>query len=102
MSFLPIINIDSKEYRQFDISIALQKLYYQPSGYHRIVKKLFDAFQDLGFDFTIDEVEKWLERQLLHLIHKPVPKYISRVSFNTIITPMEVIQAGILYMHMMK
>ena len=56
MTSLPIINIDSKEYRKLDISIALQKLYYQPSGYYRTVKKLHEASQNIGFDFTLDEV----------------------------------------------
>src|SRR5271154_6753267 len=50
------------------------------------------------FDFILSEINKWLKRQLLHLIHKARPKYISCVSFNTIIVPMEVIQADILYM----
>ena len=48
--------------------------------------------------FILVEVEEWLERQLLYLIHKAQPKYIPCVSFNTIIVPMEVIQANILYM----
>src|SRR5438552_10151040 len=87
MTFLPIINIDSKEYCKLDISIALQKLYYQFSGYYRTVKKLFYISQNIGFDFTLEEIQDWLERQLLYLIHKPASKYILRVSFNTIITP---------------
>ena len=32
------------------------------------------------------------------MIHKAWPKYILKVSFNTIITPLKVIQADILYM----
>ena len=98
MTFLPIINIDSKEYHKLDISIALQKLYYQPSGYQKIIKKLFEASQNIGFDFILKEVKEWLEKQLIYLIHKARPKYIPCVNFNTIIISMEVIQADILYM----
>jgi len=95
---LPIININSKEYRKLDISIALQKLYYQPSGYYRTVKKLHEASQNIGFNFILDEVQEWLERQALYQIHKPHPKYIPRASFNNITVPMEVIQADLCYM----
>src|SRR5438552_5584451 len=98
MTFLPIINIDSKEYCKLDISIALQKLYYQPSGYYRTVKKLHEASQNIGFNFILDEVQEWLERQALYQIHKPHPKYIPRASFNNITVPMEVIQADLCYM----
>ena len=97
MTSLPIINIDSKKFCKLDISIALQKLYYQTSGYQRIVKKLFETLQNIEFDFTLEEVKEWLEKQLIYLIHKARPKYIPKVSFNTIITSLEVIQADILY-----
>ena len=94
----PLIYIDSRKVRELEILIALQKIYYQPSGYQRTVKNLFEASKQAGFDFTLSEINEWLERQLLYLIHKARPKYIPCVSFNTIIVPMEVIQADILYM----
>ena len=94
----PLIYIDSGKVRELEISIALQKIYYQPSGYQRTAKNLLDASKQAGFDFTLVEIEEWLEKQLLHLIHKARPKYIPCVSFNTVIVPMEVIQADILYM----
>src|SRR5438477_12660466 len=94
----PLICIDSGKVRNLEISIALQKIYYQPSGYQRTAKNLFETSNQVGFDFTLFEIEEWLEKQLLHLIHKTRPKYIPCVSFNTIIVPMEVIQADILYM----
>ena len=59
---IPIIQIDSGKARKLDISIALQKIYYQPSGYQRTVKKLFEASQKAGHDFALDEVKDWLER----------------------------------------
>jgi hypothetical protein len=54
----PVINIDPLEFRKFDISIALQKIYYNPSGYQRTSKKLYEASQSAGFDFSLDEVQK--------------------------------------------
>src|ERR1043166_6743409 len=98
MSLIPIIQIDSGEARKLDISIALQKIYYQPSGYQRTVKKLYEASKKAGFDFSLDEVRDWLERQAVHQIHMPRPRYIPRASFCSITTPNEVHQADVLYM----
>src|SRR5436305_11892186 len=97
----PIIRIDSSEVQKLDMDIALQKIYYQPAGYHRTAKKLYEASsfsQKTGYDFTLDEVRDWLERQAVHQIHKPRPRYIPRASFSSITTPNEVHQADILYM----
>ena len=94
----PAIIIDPLESRKFDISIALQKIYYLPSGYQRTSKKLYEASQKTGFDFTLDEINNWLERQVIYQIHKPRPKFIPYASFNNITVPMEVIQADILYL----
>src|SRR5215475_8445958 len=98
MSLIPIIQIDSDEARKLDVSIDLQKIYYQPVGYHRTAKKLFKASCDAGHDFTLEEVSDWLERQAVHQLHKPRPRYISRVSFSSITTPNELHQADVLYM----
>lgn len=95
---IPIIQIDSGEARKLDISIALQKIYYQPSGYQRTVKKLLKASKNAGHDFTLDEVKDWLERQTVYQIHMPRPRYIPRASFSTITIPNEVHQADVLYM----
>src|SRR5436305_4864387 len=97
----PIIRIDSSEAQKLDMAIALQKIYYQPAGYHRTAKKLYEASsfgQKTGYDFTLDEVRDWLERQAVHQIHKPRPRYIPRASFSSITTPNKVHQADILYM----
>src|SRR6266480_7644730 len=94
----PIIRIDSSEAQKLDMAIALQKIYYQPAGYYRTAKKLYEASQKSGYDFTLDEVRDWLERQAVHQIHKPRPRYIPRASFSSITTPNEVHQADILYM----
>ena len=82
----PIIRIDSSEAQKLDMAIALQKIYYQPAGYHRTAKKLNEASQKTGYDFTLDEVRDWLERQAVHQIHKPHPRYISQASFSSITT----------------
>ncbi|RHZ80701.1 hypothetical protein Glove_132g62 [Diversispora epigaea] len=94
----PVIFIDSQKARELDISIDLPKIYYHPSGYQRTSKKPYDVSHNAGFDFTLAEVQEWLERQLLHLIHKPRPKYIPCASFNKITVPMKVIQADLCYM----
>src|SRR5271155_5413273 len=94
----PLIHIDSEKIRKLEISIALQKIYYQPSGYQRIAKNLLEVSKQAGFDFTLSEINEWLERQLLYLIHKARPKYIPCASFNKITIPIEIIQADILYM----
>ena len=97
-SLIPIIYIDSTKARKLDVSIALQKIYYQPSGYQRTIKSLYNVSKNSGYDFTFDEVQDWLERQAIHQIHKPRPKYIPRVGFNSITIPNELHQADILYM----
>ena len=73
---IPLVQIDSNEARNLDISIALQKIYYQPSGYQRIAKKLHKSSLDSGYDFSLDEVRDWLEKQAVHQIHMPCSKYI--------------------------
>ena len=73
---LSIIQIDSGETRKLDISIDLQKIYYQPICYQRNAKKLLEASLKAGHDFTLDEVNDWLERQAVHQIHKSRPRYI--------------------------
>ena len=97
---IPIIQIDSEEARKIDVASALRKIYYQPSGYQRTAKKLLmtASAKNAEYDFIIDEVKDWLERQAVHQIHKPRPKYIPRASFSSIASPNEAHQADILYM----
>ena len=95
---IPIIQIDSNEAQKLDVSIALQKIYYQSLGYQRTVKKLFEASRNAGYDFTLAEVEDWLKRQAVYQIHKSQPKFIPRASFTSITTPNEVHQVDVLYM----
>ena len=53
MLSIPIIQIDSGNVRKLDISIALRKIYYQPNGYQRTVKKLYEASLKTGHNFII-------------------------------------------------
>ena len=59
------------------MAIALQKIYYQPAGYHRTAKKLYEASQKTGYDFTLDEVRDWLERHLGELLYFRVGCFVS-------------------------
>ncbi|RHZ62078.1 hypothetical protein Glove_344g7 [Diversispora epigaea] len=97
---LPVISIDSRKARELDISIDLQKIYYHPSGYQRTSKKLYEVSQKAGFDFTLTEVQEWVERQALHQIHMPRPKsrFIPCVSFSNITVPFHIIQGDTCYM----
>src|SRR6185437_6380259 len=98
MLSIPIIQIDYGKARELDISIALRKIYYQPNGYQRTVKKLYKASLKAGHNFIIEEVHNWLKRQVLYQIHKPRPRFIPRASFNSMQVPNECHQADILYM----
>ena len=56
MSLIPIIQIDSDEARKLNIYIDLQKIYYQPLGYQRTIKKLFKTLRNTRYDFSLNEV----------------------------------------------
>lgn len=97
-SRVPTILIKPEIAHKLDISIALKKLYYQPACYQRTAKKLHKASQDAGYDFSLKEVQEWLEKQAIHQIYRPRPRYIPQASFNKITRPNEVHQADVLYM----
>src|SRR5271170_1251149 len=86
---IPIIQIDSEEARKIDVTSVLRRIYYQPSGYQRTAKKLLmtASAKNAEYDFIIDEVKDWLERQAVHQIHKPRPKYIPRARLSSITMP---------------
>ncbi|CAB5364897.1 unnamed protein product [Rhizophagus irregularis] len=46
-------------------------------------QKLYETSQNAGYDFTLDEVQDWLERQAVHQVHKPRPRFIPRVGHVT-------------------
>ena len=84
--------------RNVEVTSTLCKIYYQPSGYQRTAKKLHESLIQAGYNFSLDEVQDWLERQAVHQVYKPRPKYIPRISFSSIQVPNEVHQADVLYM----
>jgi len=90
---LPFIFIDPKD----EIWIVCRNLYYKPQGYYTSAKKLLDVCKKAGHNFLLDDVKKWLDRQVIYQIHRPRPKFIPCVGFGNITIPMEVIQADILY-----
>jgi len=94
----PSILVDPNKARELDISIALSKIYYQPTGYHIPVKHLHKASRNAGYNFSFKEVQSWLEKQAIHQIHKSRPRYIPQASYANIIHPNEVHQADVLYM----
>lgn len=95
---IPIIQIDSDEARKVDVASALRRMYYQPTGYQRTAKKLHESVVQAGHDFSLDEVQDWLEKQAVHQVYKPRPRFIPHASFITIQVPNEVHQADVLYM----
>jgi hypothetical protein len=98
LPLIPIIQIDSDEARNVEVALTLCRLYYQPVGYQRTAKKLHESAKQAGHNFSLDEVNDWLERQAVHQVHKPKPKYIPRASFCSVQAPNEVHQADVLYM----
>src|SRR5690349_8775336 len=94
----PSILVDPNKARELDISIALCKIYYQPTGYHISAKYLYNASRNAGYNFSFKEVQNWLEKQAIHQIHKARPQYIPQASYTKITRPNEVHQADVLYM----
>lgn len=83
---IPIIQINTFRRDELGISTTLQKIYYQPAGYQKNAKKFHKASQKAEYDFSLNEVKDWLEKQAVYQIHKPYPRYISRASFCSITT----------------
>ena len=80
----PVIYIDSQRAYDLDREIALQKIYYRPEGYYRTVEKMHNACKKAGYNFSLNDIKEWLEKQILYLIHKPRPRFIQYASFNGI------------------
>src|SRR5204862_2617699 len=67
-----------------DREIALQKLYYRPEGYYRTVEKMHNACKEAGYNFSLNAIKNWLNKQITFLVHKRKPKFIQYASFNGI------------------
>jgi hypothetical protein len=84
--------------QNIEVASALHRIFYHLFEYQRSAKKLCDSVKQAGYDFTLNKVQNWLECQAVYQVHKPRPKYISRVSFSSIQVSNEVHQADTLYM----
>jgi hypothetical protein len=80
----PVIYIDPQKVRDLDRDLTLQKLYYRPEGYYQTAEKMQTACKKAGYKFTLAVIKNWLNKQALHQIHKPRPKFIQYASFNNI------------------
>jgi hypothetical protein len=98
----PVIYINPQKVRDLDRDLTLQKLYYQPEGYYRTAEKLQTACKKARYKFSLTEIKNWLNKQALHQIHKPRPRYIPRASFSSITTFNKVHQVDFLYTRHVK
>src|SRR6266542_3958415 len=94
----PVIYIDPQKAYDLDRDFILQELYYRPEDYYRTAKKMQTACKKAGYGFTLAVIKNWLNKQALHQIHKPRPKYIPQASFSNITLTMEVIKNDLYYM----
>jgi hypothetical protein len=95
---IPIIPSDSDEMQNNKVGASLCKIFYQPAGYQWTAKKLHESAKQAGYNISLDEMQDWLVHQAVHQIYIPCPKYISHVSFTSVLIPNEVYQADVLYM----
>src|SRR6266498_5477419 len=91
----PLIYIDPQKAYDLDQDLTLQELYYRPEGYYQTAKKMRDACMKAGYEFSLAIIKNWLNKQALHQIHKPCPKFIQYASFNNIQFLNEVHQSDI-------
>src|SRR5947207_4901024 len=71
-TLLPTVLIDPN----VEVNIILRRLYYRPEGYYQNAEQLFEAAKKAGRKFSIDNVEKFLHKQMLWQKYSPKPKYI--------------------------
>ena len=72
----PVIYIDLQKAQELDQDLTLQEIYYRPEDYYRTAEKMLDACKKVGYKFSLTEIKNWLNKQALHQIHKPWPKFI--------------------------
>src|SRR4051812_43747395 len=79
-----VIYIDPQKAQKLNRDLTLQELYYRPEGYYRTAEKMQTACKKVEYKFSFTEIKNWLNKQALHQIHKPRPKFIQYASFNDI------------------
>jgi len=95
---LPSVFIDPDKSKEVELNYILSRAFYQPRGYYRSAKKLWEKAKEVKSYISLSDVENWLHRQAIWQIHSPPPRYIPQASFNKITRPNEYHQADILYM----
>ncbi len=79
-----LIYIDPQKAHDLDRNLALQKLYYQPEGLYQNIKGLWDACKKTRHTILFTDVKKWLDRQAMYQIFRPLPKHIPYISYSRI------------------
>ena len=82
-TLLPTVLIDPS----VEVNIILREIYYRPQGYYQNAEQLLEASKKAGHKFSIDDVKKFLYKQILWQRYSPKPKYIPRASYNRITIP---------------
>src|ERR1051325_4387160 len=65
-------------------NLVFFELYLQPVGYYQTAEKMLDACRRNGYEFTLAEIEDWLNKQAIYQIHKPPPKFVRPPRFRPI------------------
>ena len=94
-TLLPTVLIDPN----VEVNIILREIYYRLQGYYQNAEQLLKAAKKEGHNFSIDNVKKFLHKQILWQRYSPKPKYIPRASYNRITIPNFAHQADLLYLH---
>src|SRR6266487_3015898 len=94
-TLLPTVLIDPN----VEVNIILRRLYYRPEGYYQNAEQLLEAATKAGHKFSIDDVKRFLHKQILWQKYSPKPKYIPCASYNRITIPNFAHQADLLYLY---
>src|SRR6266516_7257727 len=79
-TLLPTVLIDPN----VEVNIILRRLYYRPEGYYQNAEQLLEAATKAGHKFSIDDVKRFLHKQIIWQKYSPKPKYIPCASYNRI------------------
>ncbi|CAB4418729.1 unnamed protein product [Rhizophagus irregularis] len=63
LPLIPIIPIDSDEARNVEVTLTFMQDILPTIWISEDCQKLYETSQNAGYDFTLDEVQDWLERQ---------------------------------------
>src|SRR5438128_2507429 len=77
-TLLPTVLVDSN----VEVNIILREIYYRLQGYYQNAEKLLKDAKKEEHNFSIDNVKKFLHKQILWQRYFPKPKYIPRASYT--------------------